>query len=693
MLLSELVTDFPMRLCRLTLLRFSLILAWLLTSHVPCLAGTEQADQQQPDLTEMTVEQLMNVEIETVYAASKHEQKVTDAPAAVSIVTADEIGKYGYRTLADILRAVRGLFVTYDRNYATLGIRGFNRPGDLNTRVLLLVDGHRINDNIYESAPIGTEFPIDVDLIERVEVIRGPGSSLYGTNAFFGVINVITRAGAGLSGAELSGAAASFDTYNGRVSYGNQFENGLEMLLSASIMDSRGDDRLFFREFAGPATNNGIAEHADYDNNYQLFSKLSYRDFTLTGAYASREKGIPTASYETIFNSDRTRTIDEHGFLDLKYSRLFSDRTELTARLYYDRFHYHGDYLNDKRANPGDAPREVLNKDLGSGYWWGGEALATRTFFGRNRISAGAEYRDNYRQYQGNHDIDPPANYLDDRRNSTIWALYLQDEISLLDNLSLSAGIRYDHYSSFGGTFNPRLALIYKPRAGSILKLLYGEAFRAPSVFESYYNDGGQTGKSNPALKPEKIRTYELVYEQYLGEHIRSSLSGFYYRIDDLISQKLDTADGLIQFDNIDSVDVRGVELELEGKWANGLQGRLSYTYQDSRDLQTGKTLTNSPQHLAKLSLIAPIYRDKLMAGLEEQFTSRRTTLAGSHASAYHTVNLTLFSRNLLAGLDLSATLYNLFDERYGDPGAAEHRQDIIGQDGRTFRVKLTYQF
>ena len=210
------------QLCRFPFFGLSLILVWLLMENSLCHAAPVQPDQQEaPDLTEMTVEQLMSVEIATVYSASKYEQKVTDAPASVAIITADEIGKYGYRTLADILRGVRGLFVTYDRNYANLGIRGFNRPGDLNTRVLLLVDGHRINDNIYESAPIGTEFPVDVDLIERVEVIRGPGSSLYGTNAFFGVINVITRRGTDLRRVELSGAAGSFNTYNGRISYGN----------------------------------------------------------------------------------------------------------------------------------------------------------------------------------------------------------------------------------------------------------------------------------------------------------------------------------------------------------------------------------------------------------------------------------------------------------------------------------------
>lgn len=658
-----------------------------------CRPGTGwAAERSSPDLTELSVEELMNVRVATVYGASKYEQKVTEAPASVSIVTAEEIKRYGYRTLADALRSVRGIHITYDRNYNYIGVRGFNRPGDLNTRVLLLVDGHRINDNIFDSAPIGTEFPVDLDLIDRIEFIRGPGSSLYGANAFFGVINVITRHGTDLQGVETAAAAGSFATYNGRFSYGNDFRNGLEMLLSGSGMQSNGPDRLFFKEFDAPATNNGVAEHADDDKNYSLFSKLAYRDFTLTGVYASREKGIPTASFGTVFNDPRTRTTDEHGFLDLKYARRFADQTEVTARLSYDRFYYHGHYLYD-RAIPGDPLLPVLNKDLAWGYWWGGEAQFTKTLFDRHKVTAGVEYRNNFRQHQSNYDADPPFQYLDDKRRSAIWALYLQDEVQLLNSLIFTAGVRYDHYDTFGGTTNPRLALICKPLEGTILKFLYGEAFRAPNVFEFFYNDGGQTTKSNPDLKPEKIRTYEMVYEQYLGDHLRSSLSGFYYRINDLISQRVDPADGLIQFSNSDTIDSRGVELELEGRWANGLQGRLSYTFQETEDQQTGTHLTNSPRHLAKLNLVVPLVREKVFAGFEEQYASRRTTLAGNGAAAYYVTNLTLFSQNLLPGLELSASLYNLFDTRYGDPGAAEHLQDLIEQDGRTFRVKLTYLF
>jgi outer membrane cobalamin receptor len=156
-------------------------------------------------LLNLTLEDLMGIEVKTVSGASRFEQKETEAPANVTVITADDIKQYGYRTLAEILQRVTGLYTSYDRNYAYLGVRGFMRPGDYNTRFLLLVDGLRMNDNIYGSASIGTEFILDVDLIDRVETILGPSSSLYGSSAFLGIINIITRPAGSFGGVELSG--------------------------------------------------------------------------------------------------------------------------------------------------------------------------------------------------------------------------------------------------------------------------------------------------------------------------------------------------------------------------------------------------------------------------------------------------------------------------------------------------------
>lgn len=624
-------------------------------------------------------------EIPFVFGASRYDQKVTEAPSSVTLINADEIKQSGARTLIDVLRKVTGFFATYDRNYNYLGFRGFNRPGDFNSRVLLLVDGHRLNDNLYDQAGLGTESLIDVDLVDRIEIIRGPSSSLYGTNAFLGVINVITKRGRDIQGVELSAEAGSYQSYKGRTTYGDKLANGLEVLFSGAYYDSEGQRSLYFREFDDPATNNGEAEDADDDSFPTGFAKLSFRDFTLQGGFVSREKGIPTASYGTAFNTDESRSLDEHGYVNLRFRRHLSDQLGVAARVYYDHFYYRGDYFYD-------TPAPVLNRDKSVGQGWGTEVKVDRRFFEAHKVTTGAEFRDDFRQDLENADTAPTINYLDAEEDSHSWALFLQDEWSIFDTLLLNAGMRYDHYDSFGGTLNPRLALIYNTEATTI-KLLYGQAFRAPNAYERFY--AGTGFKASRSLEPETIRTYELVLERYLGDWLRASTAAYYYKSNNLISQVTDPLDGLLVFQNADDIAARGLEVEfdLEGQWPLGLDGRMSYAIQQTEDLETDRRLTNSPQHLAKLSLGLPILWRKAHLGVDVQYVSSRSTLAGQSAGGYTTTNLSLWSGQLARGLEVSAALYNLFDREYGDPGSGEHRQDKIEQDGRTFWLKVKYGF
>src|SRR5579863_2281793 len=178
-------------------------------------AGVIAAAQttQDQDLMALSLEKLAHVK---VFSASRHLEDEQRAPSSVSIITADEIRRNGWRTLADALSVLRGVYTAYDRQYVYLGIRGFMRPGDYNSRILLMVNGHRVNENIYGSAALGEEFPLDVELIDHIEVVRGPGSSLFGTNAVFGVINVITRKADGNSAIEASGESGAFLSRTGR---------------------------------------------------------------------------------------------------------------------------------------------------------------------------------------------------------------------------------------------------------------------------------------------------------------------------------------------------------------------------------------------------------------------------------------------------------------------------------------------
>jgi outer membrane receptor for ferrienterochelin and colicins len=648
-----------------------------------------QNEPATPSLLDMSVEDLMLIDIDSVYGASGFKQKVTEAPASVTIITSEEIQRYGYRTLADILRNVQGFYVSYDRNYSYLGVRGFGLPGQYNNSVALLVDGHRLNDNIYDGALIGTEFPIDVDLIDRVEVIRGPNSSLYVASAFLAVINIITKQGRDLPSVNMSAEAGGEGTYEGRLSYGHTFANGLEMLLSGTFYDSHGQDQLFFPEFDSPATNNGIAVNADDDEFHQLFANITWGHWTLHGVLGSRDKGIPTASFGTVFDVTGTRTTDQRDFLDLEYDRTLGRGWSITSRTYFDLFNNDGNYIYDYSATGG--PSRVLNKNFAHGKWWGEEVTFSKQLFWRQRFSVGAEYQDDFQQDQGNYDVQPFMQYFADSRASNIESVYAQDEIHLRKNVVLNLGLRYDHYSIFGGTTNPRAALIYNPWEKTTFKFLYGQSFRAPNLFELFYDAPGN--EANPSLRPETLKSTELVWEQYFADHFRLTASGFYYPIHSLISEQIDSATGDAVFRNAGSLNLRGVDFELNRKLPGGLETAISYSFQEATDPVTGATPTNSPKHLVQASLSVPLIPHKFYASMDFQYVSRRITLMGQFAGAYAVPNFTLFSRKVVRGWEVSASLYNAFNYKYSDPAGNGLVEDVIVQDGRGFRVKVGYRF
>jgi outer membrane receptor for ferrienterochelin and colicins len=636
------------------------------------LAGPVRAQSaaSQSPITELSLEQLVKVEIPTVVGASRFTQQVIDAPATVTIVTSEEIERFGYRTFADLLRGVRGFYVTYDRNYSYVGTRGFLRPGDYNSRVLLLIDGHRLNDNIYDQGFMGTEFPLDVDLIDRVEVVRGPSSSLYGTNAFFAVINVVTRRGsnAGSGGAVSLG---SFNTRAGRATFARAFSNGAEVLLSATEYASNGQ-----REVGVGASGHSV--DMDHDRARYLFGSFSKGNWTIEGLYGDRWKGVPTGAFSTALDDPRSETEDARSFVEARYQGAVRG-TSVLWRTYYDGYQYDGVY--------GFGLDSPVYKDFAYGAWWGSEATSTRRLRA-HLLTAGAEFRHNTQQDQGGR-YEGADTILDDRRQSRQWALYGQDEFKISPNVILSVGVRYDYWPTFGGTTNPRLGLIVKPTATSSIKLLNGTAFRAPNAYELfYYGDFGDT------LRPETIRTTELAWEQYARGQIRFTVSGFRYDIKDLISQQQDPTTNLgIGFANIGRAGAAGFEAEVEKSWHGGVQALGSYTFTVATSEPDDEPLSNSPRHLGRTRVSMPLFGQHATVGIEGLYTSERRTITGETTSGFSIANLTVNSRELFHRVRLSFDIDNLFNRSYTDPGAEEHVVPTIPQDGRTARVRLSWHF
>jgi iron complex outermembrane receptor protein len=286
--------------------------------------------------------------------------------------------------------------------------------------------------------------------------------------------------------------------------------------------------------------------------------------------------------------------------------------------------------------------------------------------------------------------VDPSVVYANDRRQPSNVGLFLQEEFRVSSKMLLNAGFRYDRYSTFGGTTNPRLGLIFEPTGKTTFKLLYGRAFRAPSVFELYYFSLDTKASPNN-LDPETVRTCEAVAEHYFGSRIKFSASAFFYQISGLISQLTDPASGLLYYDNLNKIRAKGLEFEVSGKGFRGIDGRLSYSVQQAKSLTEDEDLSNSPRHMARLNLALPLLGKGSWATTELSYMSSRKTLGGRIAGGFFLADIAFLKRNLFPNLDLSIGVYNLFNKRYGDPGGEEHLQEIIQQDGRTFRIRLSY--
>ena len=243
---------------------------------------------------------ILFLKIPTVQGASRFDQLASEAPASVTVITAEEISRHGWRTLAEIVGSVRGFFTTYDRAYTYVAARGFGRPGNFSNRVLLVLDGQDVNETIYGGGAYGTESIVEVSDIERVEFIRGPGSSLYGAGAFFGVVSVVTRRGRDLDGGRAKAIAGSSGTTAAQAYYGKRFGSGIELFMSGQLYRQQGEDH-FYSEFDAPATHAGVAEF-DRDDRQHMLAKVSAGNLTLEGVYNNRSKQVPTGSYGTLFD-------------------------------------------------------------------------------------------------------------------------------------------------------------------------------------------------------------------------------------------------------------------------------------------------------------------------------------------------------------------------------------------------------
>ena len=670
-------------------MRSRLALLWPLGVLLPLVAAYGQ-DSLDPAAGKAngSAEQALLEELPVVQAAALHQQTLQEAPANVTVITASDIRKYGYRTLGEALASVRGFYGTYDRTYHYIGVSGISTPGDFNTRFLVMINGHNMTEHVYDSNGFfGQDFGLDMDLVERIEIIRGSASALYGSNAMLATINVVTRSPVDVPGIRVSSETASFGERKVLFSDSVYLGRGANLLLSASGFDN-GGQTIYVPAFDIPPAQNGLIHDQDGEQGYHTFANLLWGNWNITAYFNSRRKDVPVnAADDTVFNDRGSHVRDGHNFVEAAHSSDIGARGTLRYRFYYD------DYRYDDRFDYwlGAAGSQYIQdeRSLSRNEWAGSEVTWTTPFLKRADVVVGAEGDWEFRNLQQEQAVSPSrysiVNFnVPDHR----LALFSQQQWKLGTRWTVYTGLRFDASHNYGKALSPRLALVYQRSPSTVYKLVYGRPFRNPSAFEKYFSDN-QTLVANPALHAERANTFELSGEHKFSPILTGIVNVYQYRIQGLIDLNETAEQQVPQYQNLDRIRSSGVELEISAKLHGGFELLGSAALQRVVDLDTNLGLANSPRGLYKLRAGLPLVHQRLFASSAISYDSAVSTDAGVKLPPVFLQDFTLGMRPV-SGFSVQLGVRNTWNRSYSDPvGLAV---DTIIQDGRSIYLKVTWR-
>jgi outer membrane receptor protein involved in Fe transport len=661
----------------------------VLSALLAALTPQRSAAQGAPELAGLPLARLLDME---VTGASRVAGRRSESAASVSVITRDEMRALGHRTLGEALRSLRGTMLVNDRTYDYAGVRGFYASGDYNTRVLLLVDGNRINDRVYDQAYLGSEFPLEVDEIERIEFIPGQGSAVYGGNALFGVVNVITRAPGGAPSGNAGAGVGSDGERWWRAHWQQADEHGGWRVAASRLR--RDGAALAYPQPVEANKRGPLPTHADgvpvggsarvagleAETRDLLRLRWDHAGTSFSALHEDRRQGVPWG-LGLVFGDARNQYRDSVSLLSLQHEAMPTASEQLTWRVHAGSYRFVGDYVVDY-------PPVTLNRDIGQGRWWGGEARLTSTRFEGHRLVAGLEWERASELTQRNFDLEPSADrYLDDRRSAVRAALFAEDQIRFGSDWTLHLGGRIDRVRGEGGAGSPRLALAWRPADDWHLKAIHGRAFRRPNAYEAFYEVDATGGyRRNPALGPERVRGDELAAEWLPDPAWRASASIYRNRARGLLILGYDAQDDRYQFANAGGFTARGAELEVEHA-GKRVRWRVSAGLNQDRSGAAAGFPVLYPQRQLKGSLVLPLLHDWHL-GAELQAMSRRGAAPG-HALAHLALGGPLPLGAQRPTLQLA--LRNAFGRAVADPGPDADRLPLLPQPGRQWRLQLDW--
>lgn len=644
---------------------------------------------------QVTLNDLELLPLNEVTAVSRRAERLELAPSSVTVISQEELKAFHYPTIYEALRGVRGVALTYDSIYGAAAVRGLGQANDFGNRLLVLQDGAILNDNILYQSFISYDGRVDLGGIERIEVVRGPGSVLYGTGAVSGVVNLVTESAQTIDGTEFGVGTSDNHVLTGRAQAHYNFDKNDRFGIRASVSGAASQGRLETIDPRGAASPPIEVDGFDAFRAASSIGRVWLGDATIQWYHAWRTVDIPTGVYDTVIgNPDGTNEwTDARTMIEARYEPRLSDNLTLLTRAYLNRYQYdgvlpYGDYTSVE---------DYLGVSVGA------EARVQFEVGDQFRLTAGAQYDNSPQVTLHGEDqypdgtIDPP--YLDESVPYSLAAGYALVDLVPIEQVRVTLGGRADYWSTFGVALSPRLAVVLVPRDGDFIKLLGGRAFRAPSIYELYYTIPDvqiQPDAAGYTLLPETVWSGEIEYTHNFDEAWSGTVSGHASFANQLIeSVPAPGFEGAVTYKNSDlPIRILGVDGEVRRGFQGGWMLSMFYSVLDAR-YQDGTLSPNAPQNNAGLKLIVPISAPAARVAFRTSLEApRRIDLTRDDATDLAVVSDVVLSGTVPErGFEYAIGVYNLFNMSYGVPVTDTFPMRTMPQQGRSLLANLSIRF
>ena len=648
-------------------------------------------------------EEIFEVEEQLVQTASRAVDPLRLAPASISVISAAELRDLAALSLVEAASGVRGFIPSDDWTQATLGVRGVSSLGLYGNRLQVQLDGHALNEDWAQGSSVGYDLLPTLAGVERIELVRGPGSALFGTGAMSGVANLVTPSVAPAKVLHIGGGGSSGGLGRLYAVAGAQAPDGPGAWIAVGAL-GRAPHDVELPSYVGTAwAPDGVAHGVGDEEALAVYGKGWLGDFTLALFASTRAQQLAAANYFTVFGDVRTRETGTRSYAELRYEPMLAPGLQLLTRAYVDQATYNGIY-------PYTDPSYTFAIEDFASEWGGAEARVLMTSIAGLRAAVGVETQlhPTHRQLGGATPAVAP--YIDEVHRYATGSLYTNVDWDVAHWLRTSAGVRLDgwYFEELGragdetgprvlGSVNPRLAIIFLPSADDTFKLIGGRAFRVPSMLELTYNDGDYTTTRNPDLQPETSWSAELEYQRTLPEGFRATVALHASAIVDVIYQEgTGETDDLLRYANSDEPLVAaGVELEVARSFGEDVTGSVwaAFTRARSGDLAYGPPLENAPEVQGALVGTWSGFGPAAHVSSRLRWEGARTDREGELTPSALLVDLVLAGTVEPLTLEYAVSLKNALDATWVNPVSADIAEPTLPQPGRTVFAEVSFSF